>query len=94
MKKNFSIKDPKHGPEQKLNLIKGELKKYFARERRKPLPPGFNTWIFDCKVGVDEDSSALIEEKDVKQRIDKIVELGKTDFYVEILSRAVKKPKS
>lgn len=92
MKKQFSTKDPKHKPEQKLNLIKGELKKYFARERRKPLPKGFDTWIFDCRVGVDEESSAVVEEKDLKPRLDKLVELGKTDFYIEVLSRAAKKP--
>jgi len=91
MKKTFSIKDDKHKPEQKLNIIKGELKKYFARERRKKMPAGFNTWIFDCKVGVDADTAVDVEEQDLKTRIDKMVELGQTDFYIEILSRAVKK---
>jgi len=93
MKKNFSIKDEKHGTEQKLNIIKGELKKYFARERRKSIPSGFDAWDFDCKIGVDENSAAIVEEKDLKARIDKIVELGKTDFYVEILSRPIRKTK-
>jgi len=91
MKKKFSIKDEKHKPEQKLNLIKGELKKYFARERRKSLPSGFDTWVFDCKVGVTEESAVEVEEKDLRPRIDKLVDLGKDEFYIEILSRALKK---
>jgi hypothetical protein len=94
MKKNFSIKDEKHAPEQKLNIIKGEIKKYFARERRKPLPKGFDAWDFDCRVGVDSETAVIVEEKDLKQRIDKLVELGKKDFFVEVLSRAIRKNKS
>ena len=91
MKKNFSIDDPKHKPEQKLNLIKGELKKYFARERRKELPEEYNFWSFDCRVGRDMQSSVTVEEKNLKKEIDKLVADGVRGFYIEILSRPEKK---
>lgn len=93
MKKNFDLTDSKHKPPQRLNLIKNELKKYFARERAKALPENADYWDFDCRLGAEEASAQKVEAKELKPEMDKLVASGKTKFYVEILARPALKPR-
>ena len=91
MKKTFNFESDKIKSDRKVEAIRYEIKKYIARERRKELPEEFNAWVFDCKFGPTEESAEVIQESDIKSSITKVVADGYKSFYIEILSRAVKK---
>lgn len=92
MKKTFSFTTANKKPERQIEAIKSEIKKYFARERRKQLPEGFDLWSFDCKFGETAESSSAIKESEIKPMIDQFFKNKQDSFYVEILARAANKP--
>lgn len=87
MKKTFSLKDESKKPERMADSIKNEIKKYFARERRKKLPAGVDYWDFSCKIGLSEEESKEIHNTEISKSIDKLVEESAEAFYLEILSK-------
>ena len=87
MKKNFSLISPKHKPDRMIELIKHEINKYLARERRKALPEGVDYWDFDCRCGADEKSAASVHVAEIGKQIDKVVATKVDSFYVEILAK-------
>lgn len=91
MKKIFFLTSTKITPERQIEAVKGEIKKYLARERRKKLPEGMNKWGFDCKVGVDLISSEVVQVADIKTEIDRLAKEGQTQVYVEIIAKPLKK---
>lgn len=94
MKKTFSIDSEKHSPENQLNAIRNEIKKYIARERRKKLPDNFRLWTFDCKFGDDADSAVEILESEIKGSITKHIAAGNRSFYLEVIAKPGYKPKA
>lgn len=95
MKKTFPFSLPGKDRQRVVEGVKGEIRKYLKRERRKPLPAAVDFWDFDCKVGSDH---ATAESKHVEEVIDAVgaaAATGASQVYVEILSkvgRRTKKP--
>lgn len=95
MKKTFPFSLPGKDSQRVVEGIKGEIRKYLKRERRKPLPATVDFWDFDCRVGADQDTA---EPKHIEEVIDAVngtAAAGASQVYVEILSkpgRRTKKP--
>ena len=92
MKKIFQLNSPKAKPQRQLDSVRHEIKKYFARERRKKLPEGFEVWNFDCKFGNTAKDAAVLLESEIKESINKFISEKKISFYIEIIARAANKP--
>lgn len=87
MKKNFKLTDPKHKPDRVIELIKAEVNKYLARERRKELPEGVEFWDFDCRCGKDEGSATAVKSSELGKAIDSAAAGSTGTIYVEILAK-------
>ena len=87
MKRNFSLSSGKHKPERQAELIKAEINKYLARERRKTLPEKVDFWDFDCKCGPIEKSAPIVHVSALRKEIDKVFKDGSESVYVEILAK-------
>lgn len=87
MKRNFSLTSGKHKPERQAELIKGEINKYLARERRKALPENVDFWDFDCKCGPVEKTAPVVHVSALGKEIDKVFKAGSESVYVEILAK-------
>ncbi|MBE0481862.1 MAG: hypothetical protein IBX52_00035 [Bacterioplanes sp.] len=95
MKKTFTLTHPKLNTARLVDAMKHEIKKYFARERRKALPAGMDYWTFDCRFGASEEVAEHIFPSEFNQHIDAAVAQELPSFYVEILARACKhKPRN
>ena len=94
MKKTFQLKVEGKNRERLLEAAKHDIRKYFKRERAKPLPKGVDFWDFDCKSGYSQDSAAVVPEAGLIKSIDEIVKDGGEQFYVEVLAKGgVKAPR-
>ena len=87
MKKTFTVKDGKIKADRQIEAFRSEIKKYIARERRKELPEGFDTWKFDCRFGDSAESAKEIQESDIKTSISAFAASGNASFYLEILAK-------
>ncbi len=87
MKKTFSLTSPVHKPDRQVELVKHEINKYIARERRKPFPAGADVWNFDCKCGVDEGSAVEVDVAEIGKQIAIVAATNATAVYVEILAK-------
>lgn len=94
MKKLFPLTSSTHKPDRQVELVKKEVNKYLARERRKAFPKGVDYWDFDCKCGVNAESAVTIRTGEFSQHIDQAVAAKSENVYVEILAKpGVRKPK-
>jgi hypothetical protein len=87
MKKNFSLTSPVHKPDRHIELIKHEINKYVARERRKKMPDDAGFWEFDCKCGADENVATPVHVSVIGQRIDEIAATKSLNVYIEIIAK-------
>ena len=95
MKKTFRLHVPEKEDRRVLDSIKLEITKYVKRERRKILPPEFDVWDFNCKVGTESSTATVIQLSEVPQAVEAVALAGGAEVYVEILASAgnrVKKP--
>lgn len=88
MKKNFNLTGTSHRPDRQVEMIKAEINKYIARERRKALPEGVDFWDFDCKCGANESSALVTTVKDMSKKIDEVYNSKSDTVYIEILAKA------
>ena len=87
MKKNFSLQtDGKH-PDRVLEAVKHDIRKYFKRERSRPVPADADFWDFDCKVGASADTAEAVRVSAVIEAVDAAAKSGAASVYVEILSK-------
>ncbi len=93
MKKTFSFIAPNKKPERQMDAIKYEIKKYLGRESRKKIPEGSDYWGFDCRIGKDLESAKDIHVKEINPQITAIFEGKAESFYLEILSKPMKRTK-
>lgn len=93
MKKNFSLTSTKHKPDRQVELIKADINKYLARERRKEVPVGVDFWDFDCKCGTAEASAVGVHVSAIGKEIDKVFKSGAESVYIEILAKAGRRTK-
>ena len=86
MKKTFPLQVPGHADQRVLEAIKGDVRKYLKREKRKPLTDGVDFWDFACKVGADKAEPEARHQVEVVPAIDAAAKAGATTVYVEILA--------
>ena len=93
MKKIFNLVHPKIKFARLVDAVRGDVKKYLKRERRKELPEKFEFWDFDCKFGPTAEEAKVIHVAEIGKFIDAAeVEQWKS-FYVEILAKAARRTK-
>lgn len=92
MKKTFFLTSDKHAPDRQVDSVKHQIKKYIARERRKALPENVDFWDFDCKIGADASSAAVIHISEINKNISAIAAEKKESFYIEVLVNPGMKP--
>ena len=87
MKKTFVVTHSKIKPPRQFEAFTHEINKYIKRERGKALPEGADCWGFDCRFGVDEASSDVIQLSEISQSISWAQSEGLESFYLEILAK-------
>lgn len=87
MKKTYPLRAEGKHPDRVLEAIKHDIRKYFKRERSRPVPAGADFWDFDCKVGAGADSAEGVRVGAVIEAVDAIAQTGAAAVYVEILSK-------
>lgn len=87
MQKTFPLQLPGRVDARVVEAVKGDIRKYVKRERRKPLPEGFTQWNFDCRIGVDANSAAATPVAGLSAAIDEVVKSGGTAVFVEIFAK-------
>jgi hypothetical protein len=93
MKKTFQLNEENKDFDRVVDSIKKEVKKYIARERRKKLPETIDYWDFDCKIGKNEQVSETIHLTKINEMISQIAIEKNESFYLEILSKPMKRTK-
>lgn len=87
MKKTYPLTAEGKHPDRVLEAVKHDIRKYFKRERSRPVPVGADFWDFDCKVGGTADTAAGVRVGAVIEAVDAIAQAGAASVYVEILSK-------
>jgi len=94
MKKLFKIKQDKLKPERAVDAIKNEIRKYIKREKKKDLPNKKTMyWDFECKFGKSEEFALECDFDHIIMELSNVVLAGWDECYVEIMAKAVEKPK-
>ena len=94
MKKTFPLQREGRHTDRVLDALKHELRKYMARERRRPLPPETDFWDFDCRFGATEQDAVVAHSAELIGLIDALAKEGGKQFYIEILAKhGVRKPR-
>ena len=86
MKKTFPLHLAHKADARVLDAIKYDLRKYVKRERRKPLPEGFEIWGFACKVGATAAAAERCELTKISSALDIVAAAGGAEVYVEIIA--------
>ena len=87
MKKTYPLSAEGKHPDRVLEAIKHDIRKYFRRERGRPVPAGADFWDFDCKVGASADSAESVRVGAVIEAVDAAAKTGAAAVYVEIVSK-------
>jgi hypothetical protein len=85
MKKTFNLSHKKIKLPRLVDAIKHEVKKYIKRERRRALPEDADYWDFDCRFGVDEESSEVIHVSEINKSISWAESEKLDSFYLEVM---------
>ena len=91
MKKNFPLSVPGKAGPRVLDTIKHDVRKYVKRERRKPLPAGFDLWEFDCQVARGDGPLERKALGEISRTIDVAAGEGCATVRIEILARAARR---
>lgn len=93
MKKIYQLTDAKKNEERVLEAVKNDIRKYFKREKKKPLAEKkTHYWDFDCKIGKSESDAKVITSDALIKELDAIKNAGASEVYVEILVKMTEKP--
>ena len=87
MKKTYPLRAEGKHPERVLEAVKHDIRKYFKRERSRPVPAGADFWDFDCKVGASLEAAQVVRVGAVIEAVDALAQSGAAGVYVEILSK-------
>jgi hypothetical protein len=87
MQKTFPLQIPGKVDARVVEAVKGDVRKYVKRERRKKLPEGFTEWTFACKAGPDRATAATAAVDELSAVIDAAVAAGATALYIEIIAQ-------
>jgi hypothetical protein len=91
MKKVFPLTSTQHVPARQLEAVKGEVRKYLKRERKKRLAEDMDYWDFDCKLGLSSAAAAVVHVAELPQRIAAAQAAGASECYIEILAKPAKR---
>jgi len=92
LKKSFKLQAENKKQDRVVESIKNEIRKYIKREQRKALPEGKDFWFFDCKFAKDDETPVEIPFSHIIKSIDESLTSQSKSIYVEIISRAEKRP--
>ena len=84
---------PKIKSDRLFEAVKGEVKRYIKREKKKELPENTDYWDFDCKYGHTEQEAKLIHITEINKFIDEAEKLELESFYLEILAKDCQRAK-
>jgi hypothetical protein len=87
MKKTYPLTAEGKHPDRVLEAVKHDIRKYFKRERSRPVPAGADFWDFDCRVGLNADAAEAVRVGAVIEAVDATAKSGAASVYVEILSK-------
>lgn len=87
MKKTFPLNLEGKNRDRVVEAVKNDIRKYLARERRKPLPEGVDFWDFDCKFGASADTAAVAHVGALTELINGVVAAHGAQIYVELVSK-------
>lgn len=87
MKKTYPLSAEGKHSDRVLEAVKHDIRKYFKRERNRPVPAGADFWDFDCKVGASADAAEVVRVGAVIEAVDAAAKSGSASVYVEILSK-------
>ena len=87
MKKTYPLRPEGKHPDRVLDAVKHDIRKYFKRERSRPVPAGADFWDFDCAVGAAAESAEAVRVGAVIEAVDAIAKSGAQAVYVQILSK-------
>ena len=87
MKKTYRLQAEGKHPDRILDAVKHDIRKYFKRERSRPVPAGTDFWDFDCKVGSGPDTAEVVRVGAVIDAVGAAAQAGASAVYVEILSK-------
>ena len=85
MKKSFSLHVAGKDDARVLEAIKGDVRKYLKRERRKPVKTGVDFWDFDCRFGASADNATEVHFATILPLVDAAAKDGADSFYLELL---------
>lgn len=88
MKKTFNLTHEKIKLPRLVDAIKHEVKKYLKRERKRTLPEDADYWDFDCRFGVDEESSGVIHVSEINKSINWAESENLDSFYLEVVAKS------
>lgn len=91
MKKTFPLRPEGKHPDRVLDALKHELRKYMARERRRPLPEGMDFWDFDCRFGASPETAEAAHPGELNRLLDALAQGGATQCHVELLARPARR---
>ena len=93
MKRVIPLVSDRHKPARVVEQIKGEVRKYLKRERKKSLPDDFDFWGFDCRTGKSSAEATPCHEKEISKALDAALVAEWSEVYLEILAKPVKREK-
>jgi len=67
--------------------VKGELRKYLKRERKKRLPEGVDFWDFDCRCGASAEAAEPAHVAALTEAIDAVAATDAENCYLEVLAK-------
>ncbi len=86
MQKTFSFSSPRHQRARVVEFVKGDVRKYVQRERKKKLPAEFDEWTFTCRIGATRETAVSAAVKDLSRAIDAVAQTDTPSVFIEILA--------
>ena len=87
MKKTYALNIEGKNRDRLLDAAKHDIRKYVKRERARALPAGVDFWDFDCKLGTDQASAAVLHFASLITSVDTLAKEGADSFYVEVVTK-------
>lgn len=91
MKKTFPLTFEGKNRDRVLEAVKNDIRKYLARERRKPLPEGADFWDFDCKFGNSAEAAEPVHVAALTELINGIAAAQGAQLYVELIAKPARR---
>lgn len=91
MKRTYQLHIEGKNRDRLLDAARHDIRRYQQRERRRPVPEGFDFWDFDCRFGADEASAEKVAVGELSALITALTQDGTNAFYVELVACAAKR---